>query len=125
MKLFQITLSDDDANILEDHIENGYPIFIGTWDNVVRLKEVTFVKEVEREGKVSKDSTTGQKQIKAADDLEALASDMKMAVVYIREHAVNNSHIAYSYAKVYRLRTRLGRIVATLGVGVPFIKGDK
>lgn len=124
MKLFQITLSDDDANILEDHIENGDPIFIGTWDVIFRVlggkvsKDSTVLQ-------VSKDSTVRQKQIKAADDLEALASDMKMAVVYIREHAVNNSHISYSYAKVYRLRTRLGRIVATLGVGVPFIKGDK
>ena len=56
-----------------------------------------------------------EKVTKAAAELEELAADMKQAVIDLRE----SGNQVFAYERVYHLRTALGRIVQSLGVGVP------
>lgn len=51
----------------------------------------------------------------ASHEVERLAIQMKEAVCVIRDRAGNE----FSYALVYELRKRLGRVVASLGEGLP------
>ena len=51
----------------------------------------------------------------AADSAETLAADLKRAVTDLRE----TGNLDYAYARLYHLRTELGRVVATLGEGLP------
>lgn len=57
--------------------------------------------------------------LKAAADLEMLADLAKQIVLDLRKDAGNSSGRSHSYARVYDLRTRLTKIVATLGYGRP------
>jgi hypothetical protein len=58
--------------------------------------------------------------LKAASDLEEMAADMKELVEVLRCPSVQ-----YPYAHVYEMRHRLGRIVSSLGAGVPGINEMK
>ena len=59
--------------------------------------------------------TNREKQLDAANRLEDLAMDMKLLIPELREGMTS----AAAYRKVYELRRELGRVVATLGCGVP------
>jgi hypothetical protein len=52
-------------------------------------------------------------EIKAADDLESLVPELKQVIADIREGK------GQAYARVYYFRTKVSRVVATLGSGQP------
>lgn len=54
-----------------------------------------------------------QKEIDAANKLEELIPEMKQLVIDLRNGTDK------PYTRIYHLRTKLSRIVATLGVGYP------
>ena len=56
-----------------------------------------------------------EKTIAASHEIEVLAIQMKEAVCVIRDKAGDQ----FSYALVYELRKRFGRVVAALGTGLP------
>lgn len=60
--------------------------------------------------------TSREKDLKAADELENLIPYMKEIVNVIRDDYPNPGD---SYALIYDLRYRIGKIVATLGFDVP------
>jgi hypothetical protein len=59
--------------------------------------------------------TNSDRIMQAASRAEELAIELKEAVTDLRE----TDNMAYAYARVYHLRTELGRIVAMLGWGPP------
>lgn len=64
--------------------------------------------------------TDRDKLKKAAEDVHAIASELNRVADEISNPlVVYSSDVSYAYAALYHLRTDLGRIVATLGVGFP------
>lgn len=57
-----------------------------------------------------------QQVIKASHDIEELAAKLREYVNELREHPNNRRR---AYALLYHFRTDLGRVVNTLGEGVP------
>lgn len=57
-----------------------------------------------------------QKQVDASHKVEELSMDLKELVAELRSGVLPDSE---AYAKLYHIRTRLGRVVATLGAGAP------
>jgi hypothetical protein len=57
-----------------------------------------------------------EKAVAAANQLEALVIDIRQAIPELRENANNTP---WCYWRIYMLRRRMNRIVASLGAGVP------
>lgn len=57
--------------------------------------------------------TTAEQQLAAANRLEELSIELKGIVIKLRAGDVD------SYALVYDLRAEIGKVVGTLGYGVP------
>jgi hypothetical protein len=56
--------------------------------------------------------------IKAADDAEVLSRQLHDVAEELKT-GLEAGSVNYAYARLYHIRTDLGRIVARLGVGVP------
>ncbi len=56
---------------------------------------------------------TRQREIEAANSLETLIPELRQLVIDLREGE------PYPYTRVYHFRTKVSRIVATLGSGQP------
>lgn len=56
------------------------------------------------------------RSLTAADKLDEMSTEIAKIAADIREHYED---LDYCYAVVYHFRTRLGKVVASLGFGIP------